>query len=184
VWPIIGLILIGAYLKNRDALNPLTSSLQSAPASVSRKAQGADDYSAPSESRRAPVSHLLPTDVPEAEGFSLEGDLFNILTGEAVADATIVFHNPDTNDYYGAQTDDRGRYHAYLGAVSAGYIISIQAEGYRSVYVADWTPSIRELDKNTRRFIVVDLLGSQPQPEHIFGLPDGALKKSFTVIPK
>lgn len=184
MWPVLGLVLIGAYLKNREALNPLTSSLRSAPSATAGKAKRQADESPASEAHRPRIAHLLPTDVPEAGGFQIEGGLFDVLTGAAVSEATIVFHNPDPNDYYGAVTDDRGRYHAYLAAATAGYIITIQAPKYRPIYVIDWTPSIRSLDAATRRFIMADLLSTNPQPEHIFGLPDSQMGKSFAIVPR
>lgn len=177
--PLVAVLVVGGILRGRKEQAPKAPYQPPVAAVTAGAGEGPyeDDPAAGSS------SHVKSAAVKIPDAFLLKGSVFDIQTLKPVMQPTLVFHNPNSNEYFGAYADAQGRYQAWLKAVTGGYIVTLQHANYQETYTADWAPSIRTLSEVQRRFVIGDLLANPPKPLHLYGLPDAKIEKDFGMIP-
>ncbi|MDE2293565.1 MAG: carboxypeptidase regulatory-like domain-containing protein, partial [Elusimicrobia bacterium] len=113
----------------------------------------------------------------------MRGTVFDIISGEPIANADVVFQEPSTGRRFATSTDAQGRYRAQLPVSSEGFDLQIRAPDYEPKYFEDSSPSYRKLSPEERQHAADDLLRIL-QNRGLIQQPGGSvLNRDYVLIP-
>lgn len=113
----------------------------------------------------------------------MRGAIFDLVTGDPVKSADVVFMDAKTGRRFATGTDAQGRYRATLPVTEEGYDLNIRHPRYEPKYFEDGIPSYRELAVEQRQSAASDLMRILQTKELIVGVGGAVIERDFVVIP-
>lgn len=113
----------------------------------------------------------------------MRGAVFDLVTGDPVRSADVVFMDAKTGRRFATGTDAQGRYRATLPVTEEGYDLNIRHPRYEPKYFEDGIPSYRELSVEQRQSAASDLMRILQTKELIIGVGGTVLERDYVVIP-
>ena len=113
----------------------------------------------------------------------MRGHLLDLLSGEPIKGADVVFMDAKTGRRFATGTDAQGLYRATLPITDEGYDLTIRHPKYEPKYFEDGVPSYRELGIEQRQNAASDLMRILQTKEMIVGVGGTVLERDYIVIP-
>jgi len=126
---------------------------------------------------------ILDSAPPSMREWRFSGRVFDLLTLQPVADAELVFANPEGGERFPIVTDSNGLYRLVLPAASGGYDMSVSHPKYEPKYLPDGNPPLAGLPLARRREIGIDSAITLQHKEMFLPDPGGELRRDLALIP-
>lgn len=119
------------------------------------------------------------SEVPVVSSWRFEGRAYDLITLEALAQATLIFSDKTGKEAGRTTTSGNGNYRIFLDALADGYRMSVQAQDYSEKYLDEVQPPFSELDLAHRKELAKITAVNRPW---IGG--DLKTSRNFVAIPK
>ncbi|TBR20255.1 carboxypeptidase regulatory-like domain-containing protein [bacterium] len=185
-----------AAAANTAAAGPTTPAALPRPAKPARKphretarpVEPDDIDHAPDDS--IAIAPAEPDEAPRRRGsasssreWRMRGKIFDLLSGEPVKNADVVFMDAKTGRRFATGTDAAGLYRATLPINEGGYDLSIRHPKYEPKYFDDGVPSYREQGPEQRSSAASDLMRILQTKEMIMGEAGTPRERDYVLIP-
>jgi hypothetical protein len=175
-----------ALASGRVKLAPAGSSLEAAaapgPAASLSVSPAADDDGSDGSGTVA-IGRAARAEAPAKE-WRLRGAVFDLITLQPVAHATLVLKDAELNRRFELVTGADGRYRTTVPSLpNRGYAVSVEAPDYAQTYLNPGTDGVREKGLDERREIAQELTHALDAPYTVQGLGRRPVETDFYLAP-